>query len=403
MQGRHAARIVWKPGFLRSLSINGDSIAGALPYSFSNLVNLQSFNVHSYGQNGTLDALATLPQLQSITVLNSGFRGSLPAITSPTFNSLSLTGAQITGAIPDYSGLPNMTVLNLQRLSGLTGALPRFPASLQTLIIDCGDFGPVCNLTGDLGASTTGVSVLCTRGTGLTNVPPNRGNCPWLTGPAPVTVWYPPPPLLQCTRSACAAGDDATQCAALYDLGLALGMCNYGWMNGRSYCTWSGVYCSGGGTNVLSLSLSRNSCYLGGCTYGAVSASFGDLIYLQMLDIMPYTLSGAFPSTVSRLVRLQQLTINNDGLTGEGLNYFGALPSLRSMSLTNCRGMTGGLPIITSLSLNTLSVFNSGFNGTIPDYSATNITTLTLYTMQGAMCGPLPPFIGGVLRGLRSL
>ena len=159
-------------------------------------------------------------------------------------------------------------------------------------------------------------------------------------------------------------------------------------MNGGSYCTWTGVACVG--ANVVSLSLS--SCmYKRDCSSGPVPASFGNLAYLRSLSIWPNTLSGTFPSSVSGLVRLEELYINNGELTS-GLNYFGALPALRRMVLTNS-GFNGSMPAITTPSFNELIVSNVAFTGPIPDYSALpNMTTLDVNSLSSNLSGPLPPF-----------
>jgi Leucine-rich repeat (LRR) protein len=86
---------------------------------------------------GTLPNFSGLPELQTLVLNNNQLTGAIPDFSGlPKLQALWLNENQLTGAIPDFSGLPKLQKLYLYR-NKLTGAIPDFSGlpKLQALFL----------------------------------------------------------------------------------------------------------------------------------------------------------------------------------------------------------------------------------------------------------------------------
>jgi hypothetical protein len=162
------------------------------------------------------------------------------------------------------------------------------------------------------------------------------------------------------------------QCGALVDLAQALGISTWTgagsmhastWMRGTSFCTWTGVTCSGGTVTELSLT---------GGGVAAWPASVGNLQALQRLYYEPMSSSGspgALPSGISGWSSLLSLSITCSrapNCFNGSLSALSSLPALQSLSLRSMTAVSSpsawSLPNLTSMQLDSLSALT----GTVP-------------------------------------
>ena len=167
--------------WLEALSFQYESLSGTLPASMAQLTRLQLFTLSGGLMNGTMDVLASLPALTSVSIAGNGmyvtFSGSFPNFISsvltslsfssmvqlqvpawnlPSLTSLSLTSLMSGGssvaasysyvtvpavAMPSGWNLPALQQLTIQGAPNLYGALPpasAFPALLTLSVQNCG-------------------------------------------------------------------------------------------------------------------------------------------------------------------------------------------------------------------------------------------------------------------------
>jgi hypothetical protein len=157
---------------LTSLSLySAQQLTGSLPSSFTQLTSLQTLVLYDLPLTGTLDALASLPELVSVSLMyvpnlqtavlpnfvspvladlmvlytNSVASVQLPAWNLPALTSLTLDNMPtLTGSFPPASAFPALRSLRIATCAAFNGVLPALPAGLNTITISD------TPLTGDL-------------------------------------------------------------------------------------------------------------------------------------------------------------------------------------------------------------------------------------------------------------
>eukprot|EP00029_Vermamoeba_vermiformis_P011450 TRINITY_DN6299_c0_g1_i1.p1 TRINITY_DN6299_c0_g1~~TRINITY_DN6299_c0_g1_i1.p1 ORF type:complete len:711 (-),score=58.51 TRINITY_DN6299_c0_g1_i1:45-1979(-) len=167
------------------------------------------------------------------------------------------------------------------------------------------------------------------------------------TNPDPPTAVIPTQPISELDPS----NDDPETRAALIDLYTATNGPNWnlnmGWLKNISYCSWYGLFCNEG-RNVNSLRLHGNN------LVGTIPESIAVLKDLVFFEIRNNSgLTGTLPARISDWRRLKEFDVSYNQLTGQ-------------------------LPKMNSLELDTFIASNNRFEGTVPMVKATNFVTIAL-------------------------
>jgi Secretion system C-terminal sorting domain/Leucine Rich repeats (2 copies) len=112
-----------------------------------------------------------------------------------------------------------------------------------------------------------------------------------------------------------------------------------------------------------------------------------DGCHVQAIELPNNLLTGSLPAL--ELPELTNLSLNNNGLTGDILNFFEAgTPKLQHLSLSN-NLFTGFVPNLSLQALTYLDFYNNQLTGTIPFFNLPNLRYLILANNQ--LTGSIPP------------
>lgn len=139
---------------------------------------------------------------------------------------------------------------------------------------------------------------------------------------------------------------------------------NTNWLDGDPCdpnAGWYGISCSNDEVTVIDLT--------GNGLAGSLPEDLNNLTSLQILSLgYNNGLTGTIPN-LSGLVNLQGVYLNNSDISGKYPEWFTQLPSLNTISLSNCSKIGGDFPVswcsITQLQL--LSLGGQEMTGTLPD------------------------------------
>ena len=106
----------------------GNNIAGVLPNL--NLPNLQILRISGGNITGSLPNFTYLLNLTILDLNKNHINGIIPNFQLPNLFKLELSDNNFSGQIPDFSGLPNLQELDLER-NQLSGQIPDFSAIPQ--------------------------------------------------------------------------------------------------------------------------------------------------------------------------------------------------------------------------------------------------------------------------------
>lgn len=172
--------------------------------------------------------------------------------------------------------------------------------------------------------------------------------------------------------SECAAQDNQAECAVLLEIA-ALGVTATGWKGGGSYCDWAGVTCNTVPNTVAELILNE-------------ALQRREITHL-ILDSSGLT--GALTSNIAVFKKLEQLSLENNKLSGNIPSFSGNTHVKKIVMSRN--ELTGAIP---ELSKNTkLQYFylnNNKLTGKIPETLSALSHMEWLSFGENALTGPMP-------------
>ena len=191
------------------------------------------------------------------------------------------------------------------------------------------------------------------------------------------------------------------------------------WSTNTSFCSWTGVSCSGRRQRVISLSIENLP------LYGTISPYVANLSFLSYLNLTNNSLAGPIPDSLAQMPRLRSLTLNQNQLSGsippaifnmsllaalflEDNNLSGALPSngtlihamlprIQNLSLSSNR-LNGNIPsgVSQCYHLRVLSLYYNQFSGNIPSELGNLKRLRILYLQQNNLTGTIPSSWGNL-------
>ncbi|BAP57428.1 receptor protein kinase-like protein [Thioploca ingrica] len=138
---------------LTSLNLSSTRLTGPVKAEFFPAISLTSLDLSSnYSLNQPLPDLSTLTKLTTLNLAYSSLTGPInPALFPLSLNSLYLSSTQLSGQIPNFSNLVNLTNLDLSynyQLTGpIDGSLFPIPTGLQTGLQTLSLYGTPLNQT----------------------------------------------------------------------------------------------------------------------------------------------------------------------------------------------------------------------------------------------------------------
>ncbi len=303
---------------------------------------------------GAIPDFSALPNLQELLLSSNQLPGAIPDFSAlPNFKYLFLDDNQLTGAIPNFSALPNLEMLYLKD-NQLTGAIPDFSAlpNLQSLYLGENQ------LTGTIPdfSALPKLWVLYLHKNKLTGTIPNFSALPKLGR------------LQLYSNQLTGAIPDFSALPNLLDIKL------YSNQLTGTIPDFSAL------PKLQKLMLFANQ------LTGAIP-NFR-LPNLEILGISLNQLTGAIPDFSAP--DLRELSLSDNQLTGT-IPDFSALPNLYRLYLDSNK-LTGAIPNFSALpNLKRLYLYNNQLTGAIPDFSALpNLLNLKLYSNQ--LTGTIPDF-----------
>lgn len=99
-------------------------LTGALPKELKNLKRLVYVSLISTGLSGSLEPLASIPNLQYLWVDSNKFSGALPTRLPKSMVRMGFYNEKLTGKWPAWKDLPNLQSIEMDNISGVKGKLP---------------------------------------------------------------------------------------------------------------------------------------------------------------------------------------------------------------------------------------------------------------------------------------
>ena len=165
---------------------------------------------------------------------------------------------------------------------------------------------------------------------------------------------------------------------------------NDSWLTDAPLGGWHGVSTDASG-RVQELSLGNN-----GLT-GEVPAELGTLASLKRLELSENGLTGEVPAELGTLASLEWLDLGFNGLTGKVPAELGNLANLRQLNLSN-NGLTGEIPaeLGNLASLEDLELGGNSLTGEIPAELGDLANLWSLYLYDNGLTGEIPPELGNL-------
>ena len=165
---------------------------------------------------------------------------------------------------------------------------------------------------------------------------------------------------------------------------------NDNWLTDAPLDAWHGVWTDASG-RVQGLSLNDN-----GLT-GEIPPELGALANLQNLNLGFNGLTGEIPPELGNLANLEWLTLSDNGLTGEIPPELGGLANLEGLGLA-ANGLTGEIPpwLGTLANLSLLWLYDNGLTGEIPPELGALANLQNLDLGFNGLTGEVPPELGAL-------
>ena len=351
-------------GFVTGIDLFNNNLTGQLDdLAFP---RLRELSVHFNQITGEVPDFSGLPELEILKLSNNPFSGEIPEFTQlPNLTELRLSLCGFTGTVPSYSGSPNLVNLFLS-YNQLTGVVPEFSdlTKLEDLQLNnnllTGSIPDLNHLKSlrSLSLSFNQLSGEIPDLSGLEQVTSLWLSDNQLSGPVPLAEALPP--LI------------ATLVLNTNQL--------------------SGPVPDLSGRPSLKLIRLENNLLTGEIP------DFASLPLLTMLDLSRNQLTGEIPD-FSQLPKLERLILVSNNLSGL-IPDFSALPSLTILELSDNQ-LTGPIPDFSQLpSLEWLLLRNNQLSGTIPDFSS--LPALESIGLEhNLLSGSIPDF--SQISGLKTL
>jgi Leucine-rich repeat (LRR) protein/sugar lactone lactonase YvrE len=339
---------------------------------------LQILYLQNNQLTGSIPDFSGLTNLKYLYLSNNQLTGSIPDFSGLTqLLGLYLSNNQLTGSIPDFSGLTKLQILYLQN-NQLTGSIPDFSGLTKLQILYLAEN----QLTGSI-PDFSGLTQL--RGLYLNNNTelcknPNTNYSKW----AGTVSSFPACQMNFCDTVTQIPKAQCETLVALYDSTDGDNWTNNtGWLQTNTPCNgWYNVACKNG--HVTNISLEDNN----------LVGTIPDLSALTGLEALVIGknagITGAFPD-ISQLSKLFHLSVGATNITGSLPANIVDASQLRELGVGETK-LSGELPDFSQLTnLQVLDLNHSQFSGEIPALP----TSLTLLNLAGNnLSGPIPALSG---------
>ncbi|XP_062194597.1 brassinosteroid LRR receptor kinase BRL1 [Phragmites australis] len=351
---------------LRKLFLPNNYLNGTVPQSLGNCANLESIDLSFNLLVGQIPTeIMALPKLVDLVMWANGLSGEIPDMlcsNSTTLETLVISYNSFTGGIP-----PSITkCVNLiwVSLSGnrLTGSMPRGFGKLQKLaILQLNKNQLSGHVPAELGSCNNLIWLDLNSNNFTGTIPPELAGQAGLV-PGGIVSGKQFAFLRNEAGNICPGAGVLFEFFGIRPERLAAFPAVHLCPSTRIY-TGTTVYTFSSNGSMIFLDLSYN-----GLT-GAIPASLGNMMYLQVLNVGHNELNGTIPYEFSGLKSIGALDLSNNHLTG------GIPPGL------------GGLNFLADF-----DVSNNNLSGPIPSSGQLTTFPQSRYTNNSGLCGiPLPP------------
>ncbi|XP_062200126.1 brassinosteroid LRR receptor kinase BRL1-like [Phragmites australis] len=351
---------------LRKLFLPNNYINGTVPRSLGNCANLESIDLSFNLLVGQIPTeILALPKLVDLVMWANGLSGEIPDMlcsNSTTLETLVISYNSFTGSIPP--SITNCVNLIWVSLSGnrLTGSVPRGFGKLQELaILQLNKNQLSGHVPAELGSCNNLIWLDLNSNSFTGTIPPELADQAGLV-PGGIVSGKQFAFLRNEAGNICPGAGVLFEFFGIRPERLAAFPAVHLCPSTRIY-TGTTVYTFSRNGSMIFLDLSYN-----GLT-GAIPASLGNMMYLQVLNLGHNELNGTIPYAFSGLTSIGALDLSNNQLSG------GIPPGL------------GGLSRLADF-----DVSNNNLSGPIPSSGQLTTFPQSRYANNSGLCGiPLPP------------
>ena len=341
---------------LQSLLLLGNQLSGSIPPEIGKLDRLVGLIAHDNDLTGEIPVeVGQMESLEQLDLATNRLTGEIPVEVGQLrkLRFLELYGNDLTGGIPPQIGqLTNLTKLRLND-NRLSGAIPSEIGNLSGL--QALHLGGNAELAGPLPRSMTNLNLesLTLYDTQLC-VPATDEFRAWLAGIEETNG------VTFCEAAPEPSSDRDVLEAFYHATGGPDWTNNTNWLSEKPLGEWFGVT-TDNGIKVIELDLLNNN------LTGTLPSEIGQLPNIRGLDLTENRITGPIPPEIGQLRSLQDLIMLNNQLTGEIPPEIGQLGNLATLHLDNNQ-LSGSIPpeIGNMNSLQFMSLSVNRLTGGIP-------------------------------------